>query len=155
MSKLPYKERYVPKNPSKYMGPNLSRIWYRSSWEHTMMMTLDNHPDVVAWQSEGMNIFYRNPFTQQTKPYVPDFIVVYRDRRTNKLMTEMIEVKPKDEMPGYQPRLRETVSRYKLAKQVLNQAKWQEAMKFCVRRGWVFRVACEDELFAMRRYNAR
>ena len=151
--KLPYKERFVPNNPQKYMGPNLHQITYRSSWEHTMMMTLDNHPDVVAWQSEGMSIFYENPFTKRTKPYIPDFIVIYRNHQSSKFVTEMIEVKPKNEMPGYRPGLRESVSRYKQGVQVINAAKWKAAMAFCARRGWVFRVACEDELFGMRKYN--
>jgi hypothetical protein len=149
--KSAYKQLFIPTNPQKYIGPNIHKIWYRSSWEHTMMMTLDNHPDVIAWQSEGMNIFYENPFTKRTKPYVPDFVVVYRTRG-NKQMVEMIEVKPKSEMPGYRPGLRETVSQYKLAVQAINAAKWKAAMVFCARRGWVFRVACEDELFAMKKY---
>lgn len=135
------------------MGTNLHKIWVRSSWELTMMLTLDNHPDVVAWQSEGLNIFYQNPFTGTSKPYVPDFVVQYRDNRSNKIVTEMIEVKPKNEMPGYQPGLRETVSAWKQAAQVVNAAKWQAAMKFCKRRGWQFRLASEDEMFGMRRYN--
>lgn len=151
MPKLPHKAKFVPKNPQKYMGSNLHNIWYRSSWEHTMMLTLDNHPDVIAWQSEGIGVFYENPFTKQTKPYVPDFIVVYRDRQTSKQVVEMIEVKPKDEMPGFQP-LREKLTRWKQSAQLLNAAKWKAAMAFCARRGWKFRVACEDQLFAMRRY---
>jgi hypothetical protein len=152
MSKLPYKDRFIPKNPQKYMGQNLHSIYYRSSWEHTMMMTLDNHPDVIAWQSEAIGIFYVNPFTKQTKPYIPDFIVVYRDQKSSQQIVEMIEIKPKDEMPGYRPALREKISRLKQGKQVLNAAKWKAAMTFCTRRGWRFRVACEDQLFAMRRY---
>ena len=117
-----------------------------------MMMTLDNHPDVIAWQSEGMNIFYENPFTKRTKPYVPDFIVIYRERQSNSQIVEMIEIKPRDEMPGYQPRLRETISRYKQGVQVVNAAKWKAAMAFCARRGWRFRVVTEDELFGMKKY---
>jgi hypothetical protein len=152
MARTTYKAKFVPKNPAKYMGPNLHSIWYRSSWEHTMMMTLDNHPDVIAWQSEAIAIFYQNPFTKQTKPYVPDFIVVYRDQKTNQQVIEMIEIKPKDEMPGYRPGLREKINQFKQAKQVINAAKWKAAMTFCSRRGWRFRVACEDQLFGMRRH---
>jgi len=118
-----------------------------------MMLTLDNHPDVLQWVSEPANlIFYQNPFTKREKPYIPDFIVVYRERRSNLPIVEMIEIKPKDEMPGYQPMLRETVSRFKQGKQVINAAKWKAAMAFCARRGWKFRVVTEDQLFGLRRY---
>lgn len=149
MTRLPHKDRFIPKNPQKYMGQNLHSITYRSSWEHTFMLTLDNHPDVIAWQSEAIGVFYQNPFTKQVKPYIPDFIVVYRDRQSQKQIVEMIEIKPKDEMPGYQP-LRERLSRYKQSAQALNAAKWKAALTFCNRRGWKFRVVCEDQLFGFK-----
>ena len=47
MARLPYKARFIPKNPQKYMGQNLHQITYRSSWEHTFMLTLDNHPGQI------------------------------------------------------------------------------------------------------------
>jgi hypothetical protein len=119
-----------------------------------MMLTLDNHEDVLGWQSEAIGVFYTNPFTKKVKPYIPDFVVVYRDRQTNRQVVEMIEIKPKDEMPGYQP-LRERLSKYKQSVQVLNAAKWQAALAFCARRGWKFRVVCEDQLFAFKRNGAR
>lgn len=98
-----------------------------------------------------MSIPYYNPLTRKNTLYVPDFLVVYRDKRGQEI-TEMIEVKPKDEMPGAV--LKEGNARslnIKRGRQIMNQAKWAEAVKFCQRRGWKFRVASETDMFAFRK----
>ena len=50
---------YSLKNPQKYSGNKNPR--YRSAWEHAFMRFCDNHPSVVNWASEAVQIPYRNP----------------------------------------------------------------------------------------------
>lgn len=153
MARLPHKANFRPKNPQKYMGKNLHDITYRSSWEHSMMMVCDSHPDIVAWGSECLAIPYFNPLTRKNTLYVPDFVITYVDKQ-GRQVTEMIEVKPKDQMPGSMiTEGTARTTRIKQGIQIVNQAKWAEAVKFCKRRGWKFTVACEDQMFGLRKYN--
>ena len=69
---------------------------YRSSWEWAFMQFCDNHPGVVQWASEAVKILYKNPLTNRNTIYVPDFLVVYSDKKGNR-HAEVIEVKPKKE----------------------------------------------------------
>ncbi len=110
------------------------------------MQFLDTHPSIQGWNSEGISIPYRNPFTGKWTMYIPDFLVVYIDKNSKKHV-EMIEIKPEKELPGYKGRVN---SRTKLV-QAINAAKWQAALAFCVKRGWSFRVATEKELFGYKK----
>lgn len=143
------KDEFKPTNPQKYVGKY--PIIYRSSWERAVMAKLDVHPDVLAWASEPMNIPYQNPLTGKWTVYVPDFLVVYLDKNGQKFC-EMIEVKPLDEVPGYQAISERTgkpkrLSQKDKATQAINAAKWQAALAVCAKRGWKFRVATENLLF--------
>lgn len=113
-----------------------------------MMAVFDDNPNVVAWASESMSIPYKNPLTNHWAMYIPDFTVVFVDRE-GKQRAEIIEIKPLKERGGpwakeYKGRLTE---RDKLV-QVVNAAKWYAAAAFCAKKGFHFRVASEDELFA-------
>ena len=81
---------YEMKNPQKYSGNKSPR--YRSGWEHAFMRFCDNHPSVVNWASEAIQIPYRNPLTGKGTVYVPDFVVMYQDKNGKK-HAELIEVK--------------------------------------------------------------
>ena len=83
---------YTISNPDKYSGNKEPR--YRSGWEHAFMRFCDNNPAVISWASEAIQIPYRNPLTGKGTIYVPDFVVVYQDKRGNK-HAELIEIKPK------------------------------------------------------------
>ena len=130
---------YQIKNPQKYVG--LGRPKYRSGWEMTFMMFLDNNEHVVQWASEGVSIPYRNPITGKQSMYVPDFIVTYRGR-DNALKAEMIEIKPKK-----QSLLEEKQSQRDRAQVAINYAKWEQAVKWCRANGLTFRVITEDQIF--------
>lgn len=127
---------------------------FRSSWELSMMMWLDKHPYVLQWASESLEVPYQNPLTGKWTVYIPDFIVIYADGSGNgQQHCEMVEVKPKKECPGYQPKLNERtgrtarVSKQTQLAQVVNAAKWTAAMQFCKKRGWKFRVITEESLY--------
>ena len=131
---------YRPRNVEKYRGSSIPR--YRSSWELTMMRFLDNNPAVLEWQSEGLQIPYRNPLTGKGSVYVPDFLVVYQDKR-QKLHAEMLEVKPH----------RQTTleaagkSQHNRMHAMINAEKWRAAAKWCAQRNIRFRVVTEQTMF--------
>lgn len=112
------------------------------------MMVFDNHPDVLGWTSESIKIPYQNPFTQQFTVYIPDFLVRYRDR-SNNIITELIEIKPKEQVPGYKGK----VSKLTESHQIINSCKWAAARVVCNKNGWRFRLMDEDDMFRVRRYS--
>ena len=87
--------KYNLKNPQKYIGTRSPT--YRSGWEFTFMKFCDEHNAIAQWASEAVRIPYRNPLTGKQTIYVPDFFIVYADRR-GKQKVELIEVKPKNQV---------------------------------------------------------
>jgi hypothetical protein len=130
---------YEIKNPQKYVGKGKPR--YRSSWEFTFMMFLDNNDHVLQWASEGVSIPYRHPLTGKMTMYVPDFIVTYRNR-TNTMQAELIEIKPRK-----QSVIEEKQSQRDRAQVAINYAKWDQASKWAKAHGLTFRVITEDQIF--------
>jgi hypothetical protein len=135
-----YKGQFKPKNPHKYIG-NLSNIIYRSGWELKYMIYLDNHPDILQWNSEEIVIPYRSPVDGMMHRYFPDFLVKTKD------VTMIIEIKPKKQtIPPKKPK---KVSRQYLNEVMtwgVNEAKWKAAQEYCKDRLWQFRVFTEDHL---------
>lgn len=134
---------YEVQNPSKYAGNKKPR--YRSSWEKTFMIFCDNHPSVISWASESIQIPYRNPLTGKQSIYVPDFLVVYQDK-SGKQKAELIEIKPSS-----QTTLNEKTSKRDKLSIAINHAKWESAAKFCRLKGLTFRIITENDLFHMGR----
>ena len=132
--------KYTLKNPEKYSGGKTPT--YRSSWEWAFMQFCDNHPSVIQWASEAIKIPYKNPLTGKATVYVPDFLVVYQDRKGSK-HAELIEVKPKKETT-MENAGRSQVSR---ARVVVNSAKWEAATRWCKQNSIRFRVVTEDDIF--------
>lgn len=135
---------FTPTNREKYIGKYPIR--YRSSWEFSVMVVFNTEPSILFWASESISIPYRNPLTGKWSMYIPDFLIIYVDRKMTK-HCELMEIKPAAQMPGYQGK----VSQRTKLMQAINAAKWMAAMAYCVRRNWVFRVASEIELFAFKR----
>lgn len=130
---------FEAKNPQKIIGN--ARPFYRSSWELAMMTFLDSHPSVIQWASESVRIPYTNPLTGKKSQYVPDFLVLYKDKN-GKQLAELIEVKPKKEAM-----LENAKSKRDKAFLMINQAKWAAAMAWCKKNGVTFRLITEDHLF--------
>jgi hypothetical protein len=131
--------KFVPKNPKKLAG-NPSPT-YRSGWEAKFMSFLDTNPSVIEWASELIRIPYVNPLTGKSTTYVPDFLVVYKDKN-GKICREVVEVKPiKETMMENAKSMRDK------AYLIVNSAKWKAAMIFCHKNGFVFRVITEKDLF--------
>lgn len=129
---------YEPKNPQKYLGKGLPR--YRSGWELAVFRMCDNHPAIIGWGSETHRIPYRNPLTGKNTNYVPDLLMVYKDRNGGN-HAEMVEIKPSKQILG------EARSQADKAAAVVNQAKWEAARAWCKSKGLGFRVITENEIF--------
>ena len=128
------------KNPAKYIGGRTPT--YRSSWEFAFMRFCDEHPSVSQWASEAIKIPYRNPLTGKHTIYVPDFFIVYADKR-GRQKVELIEVKPANQA------IKEKTgrSRANQASYILNQAKWEAARAYCKQNGIFFRIVTEEDIF--------
>ncbi len=146
MTRKPRTGLFKPKNPGKYKG-NAGNIIFRSTWELKVMQFLDLSENVVSWQSEEKIIAYKSPVDQKIHRYFPDFIAVIKNKKTKKLETIMIEVKPKSQTVPPKP----GNNKKKYIKEVMtygvNQAKWKAAEYYCEQRGWQFKVLTEDHIF--------
>ena len=89
---MAYSGRFRPKNPGKYKG-DPSKIIYRSLWEVKVFKWVDDHPDVIWWQSEEVVVPYRSPVDGRIHRYFPD-VIVHKKDGLNKTQTIMIEIKP-------------------------------------------------------------
>jgi hypothetical protein len=130
---------YTVKNKEKYVGKGAPR--YRSGWEMSFMVFLDNNDHVLQWASESISIPYRNPVTGKHSMYVPDFFITYRTRN-NTMMAELVEIKPR----------KQSVLEGKMTEKdrmiiAVNYAKWDAATKWAKRNGCKFRVITEDDMF--------
>ena len=133
---------YEPKNPQKYAGTRSPR--YRSGWELTFMRMCDNHPAILSWASEPVRIPYRNPLTGKYTHYVPDFIMVYKNKTGNRI-AELVEIKPKN-----QTILEKAKTSHQKATILLNRAKWLAAGEWAKRKGMKFRVINEDSIYKIK-----
>lgn len=132
---------YTIQNPEKYVGKKAP--YARSSWELTTMRMLDSHPNIIQWGSETIKIPYRNPLTGKYTIYVPDFVVLFEDRKGRQRL-EVWEIKPRN-----QSFLKEAKSeRNKLALAV-NACKWKAAQNWAKKNGAIFRVITESDLFGL------
>ena len=131
---------YNLKNPEKYIGLGTPR--YRSSWEFAVMKMCDENPGIQQWASESIKIPYRDPLTGKNTVYVPDFLVVYVDKKQGK-HAELWEVKPRSQT------VLEAVGKnaYNQAHYIKNMAKWQVARQWSKKHGLTFRVINESDIF--------
>ena len=130
---------YTIINPAKYVGKGQPR--YRSGWEMAFMRFCDTNEHVLQWASESINVPYRHPLTGKQTIYVPDFLVVYRNKG-NTVKAEVIEIKPSG-----QSAITENQNGKERAIVAINYAKWDAAQKWCQRQGLTFRVITEKDMF--------
>jgi hypothetical protein len=139
---------YSPKNPAKYIGKKRPR--YRSGWELFFMNFCDNDKRIQYWASEAISITYRHPVTGKATQYIPDFFVVYEDKK-GKNKAEIVEIKPKKQSL-IESKVTSARDRIIVA---INHAKWAAARAYCAAHGYTFRVVTEDDLFHTGRRVAR
>ena len=135
---------FTPKNPHKYVGKHTPR--YRSGWELVFMQFCDTNENIIQWASEAIKIPYKHPLTGKPTIYVPDFFVLYENKRGQQI-AEIVEIKPKKQSLIES----RTASAKDRAIVAVNHAKWAAAKAYCQRLGVTFRVITEDDIF----YNGR
>lgn len=135
---------YTPKNPHKYVGKK--KPYYRSGWELVFMQFCDSNDNIIQWASEAIAIPYKNPLTGKPSQYIPDFFVLYENKRGQQV-AEIVEIKPKKQSLIES----RTASAKDRAIVAVNHAKWAAAKAYCQRLGVAFRVITEDDIF----YNGR
>lgn len=129
---------FQPKNPEKYIGS--AAPIYRSSWELMFMNKCDEHPYIIQWASEMLEIPYIHPVDGKFHKYIPDFYVKYIDANLVEHV-ELMEIKPKNQA------ISELAKGKNKAVYQVNRAKWDAAEKWCATRNITFRVLTEAELF--------
>ena len=148
---MSYKGKFRPKNPNKYKG-NPSNIIYRSLLERRFMVYLDNNPSILKWQSEEIIIPYVSPVDNRVHRYFPDFYIKYKNS-DRKIIEELIEVKPFNQCSPPNPKRKltktgRTSKRYlkEVQTYIVNDAKWNQAMKYCKDRNWKWRILTEKDI---------
>ena len=130
--------KFVPSNPDKYLGKRTPH--YRSGWELAVFRMCDNHPAILGWGSETHRIPYKNPLTGKMSTYVPDLLLVYKDKKGQN-HAEMVEIKPASQT------LSEARTQAQKAAAVVNHSKWAAAHAWCKSQGMSFRVITENQIF--------
>lgn len=146
MNKIPGKYVYTPINEDKYIGDG--DVQCRSSWEYTFATWLDTNPTVIKWSSEIMHIEYFDPVRRKKRRYYPDFLMKVEDKQGN-LVTYLVEVKPYKEAnpPRADGRKSRKTRAIEETKWMTNSAKFKAAREYCRRKGWIFKIITEKELF--------
>jgi hypothetical protein len=132
-----YKQGYINPKSCKKLFESISNepIIYRSSYEYKFIVWLENDRRVKAWGSECICIPYMYS-DGTTHRYYPDYFVEMVDG------TKMvIEIKPSSQT-------RKPVNENCwLAKEYSkNVCKWKEAMKYCKKKGYEFRILTEKTI---------
>ena len=139
-----YKGKFIPRNPTKYLG-DFNSIVYRSSYELKFMNWCDLSSSISGWVSEEVAIPYRSPLDNKVHRYYPDFYIEVVEANTIKKY--LIEVKPDRFTKPPRPGKRKT-KRFlqEVAQYGVNEAKWKHAKDFCKAQGIEFRIVTEKEL---------
>ena len=139
-----HKGRFRPKFPHKYRG-DVRNIIYRSGWELKLFSYLDSHPNILEWSSEELRVPYLSPKDGKIHNYFPDVVIKVK-RRDGTIETLMIEVKPsKETKPPKKSRNQKRMLEESVT-YLVNQAKWEQAHKYCEAKGWTFRIFTEKDL---------
>lgn len=142
---MPYKTRFSPKNPIKYIGDS-TKIVCRSLWERKFCKFLDENSNILKWSFETLKIPYLSPKDNDIHMYHPDFIVE-KVGKDGKVKTMVVEIKPyKQTQPPKQKKKKRSFLEESLTYSI-NIAKWKAAKKLCEDNNWEFVILTEKELF--------
>ena len=139
-----YQGKFKIKNTKKYTG-NVEQVYYRSSWELSLMLWCDSNPHIISWSSEELVIPYLCPTDNKIHRYFVDFRITFDSNKTY-----LVELKPKKytippTQKSKQKRHRKTYITEVLSF-VKNQAKWGAADAYAKSKGEIFQVWTEDTL---------
>jgi hypothetical protein len=150
---MSYKGIFTPTRPEKYVGKDVKRIRFLSSWERKLMIRFDTDPNILAWGSENVIIPYVNPVKslihkrEVLSRYFVDFYIRYRDKN-GQLKEALIEVKPKAQTikpvfdSAHPRRSKKAIMTY-----AINEAKWKAAKTLADAANMDFMVWTEETIF--------
>lgn len=138
---------YSPQNKEKYKGRDLPR--YLSSWELKLFRFCDTNPDVLEWGSENIVIPYLNPIDNRVHNYIVDAVIKLKTKEGVKKF--LVEVKPYKQTlkPVSRMTKQNKVPKSLIYEQLMyikNQAKWDAAKKWCIKRDMEFTILTEHQL---------
>lgn len=155
---------YKPKYADKVLKLNgEGGLYYRSGMELQLMVYFDNNPNIIRWGAECLKIPYQlthyNNYDTTVKDhsYYPDFY--YELKNSDGIIKHVVvEVKPYKEykmvqdlnegrltMPeGNIKKLRNFEYDFKMANK--NNAKWQNMIEWCNKKGYEFIIVTEHQL---------
>jgi hypothetical protein len=143
-----YKGKYTVKHPSKYKG-NLEEVVYRSNWEKSVMIWLDNNSEVAKWNSEDFIIPYYYDVDKRWHKYHVDFWIKFKSGNVL-----LVEVKPKKQtQPPKSKNPRSKRSLNEAFAYIKNRNKWEAAEQVAKDNGYKFAIWTEDELTKMKILN--
>ena len=142
---MAYSGTFIPINKMKYKG-DYTKIHYRSNWEKFYMNHLDNHPEVLWWNSEECVIPYFSNADGKKRRYFMDFHVKFKNGQEF-----LVEVKPhKETQEPQKPAKLTATAKKRFMNEVytfqVNQDKWKAASALADKRGINFRILTENGL---------
>lgn len=139
---MPYKTKFIPKNPSKYVGDH-TNIICRSLWERKFCKYLDENESIIRWASEEIRIPYQCPIKKKVCFYYPDFL--FESKEEASVSTYLVEIKPKKQtLPPPNKKKKSYSEDY--ARYLINNSKWESAKEYCNKNGWQFKILTEEHL---------
>lgn len=146
---------YTVINYKKYLGTK--KPVYRSSYELRLMTYCDQNENVLRWGSEIISIPYYFPLSGKTHKYFTDMYMEVKTKE-GKIIKYVVEIKPSsqnvlsEKYVAPKPPKKKTQKAWanyqsKLIDAERNKAKWAAAMEFCKKRGFIFKIVTENDLF--------
>jgi hypothetical protein len=133
---------FKPMNPDKYLG-NLGSLVYRSGLELKWFKFFDLNPYIIQWKCEETIIHYHNPIDNKTHRYFIDVFIRYRTKK-NEIKEALIEIKPLSQTrPPQQNKYKSKSYRYAVNQYIVNEAKWNAAVKIAKDNGMEFKILTE------------
>lgn len=142
---MAYKNKFFPKNKSKYIG-NPNSILCRSLWERAFCKYLDENKNIVRWSFEPIKIPYISPVDGKPHNYIPDFLIEKR-KNSSEIEVVLIEIKPEKQTkePKMGKKRKKTYLNEALTYEI-NKQKWIAAKQFCDENGIKFMILTEKDL---------
>ena len=136
-----YQQGYVDTKSCKKIFPDLKhdKVIYRSSYEKTFIIWLENNQNVKHWGSECICIPYFYSVDQKLHHYYPDYFVEMVDGTCL-----VVEIKP-----STQTKKPINENCYAYHEYIKNVCKWQAAKEFCEAKGYKFKILTEKTIKKM------
>jgi len=143
---MPYKGKYRPETPSKYVG-DPANIIYRSLLERRFMVFCDKNPNILKWASEEMFVPYYSPIDKKMHRYYVDFVIEVLEKNGS-VKTYLIEIKPSRQCKVTKESTNKSNKTFvkEMKNWVINNSKWKAAEDFAKKQNWEFKIITEENL---------